>query len=273
MKLFKNILFLGGILASLLSGCSPDNNTINKEEIENVTTSKWGEEYNETIIGSLKCDIPYIEVDNFDVVLSEDEYGDPLVMIFLYFDEDLITSKLEEYSSICANEGYLIEKTTNAGVGDDNMTTIIYDVYYADKVITSTLGIELQFLEGSYKGRECMGIFAYNYLIAPKNYWPSEIVTSFLGFDIPHLEDDGNYIYKVELYTDYLYIRITNPNSYDQERYANLLKENNYIVEEEYYDEEIGDYYGQMAYLANKEYFIQFGQTTDYGLEIMIFIP
>lgn len=273
MKLFKNILFLGGILASLLSGCSPDNNTINKEEIENVTTSKWGEEYNETIIGSLKCDIPYIEVDNFDVVLSEDEYGDPLVMIFLYFDEDLITSKLEEYSSICANEGYLIEKTTNAGVGDDNMTTIIYDVYYADKVITSTLGIELQFLEGSYKGRECMGIFAYNYLIAPKNYWPSEIVTSFLGFDIPHLEDDGNYIYKVELYTDYLYIRITNPNSNDQERYAKLLRENNYIVEEEYYDEEIGDYYGQMAYLANKEYFIQFGQTTDYGLEIMIFIP
>ena len=153
------------------------------------------------------------------------------------------------------------------------MTTIIYDVYYADKVITSTLGIELQFLEGSYKGKECMGIFAYNYLIAPKNYWPSEIVKSFLGFDIPHLEDDGNYVYKVEIYTDYLYIRITNPNSNDQERYAKLLRENNYIVEEEYYDEETGDYYGQMAYLANKEYFIQFGQTANYGLEIMIFIP
>ena len=42
MKLFKNILFLGGILASLLSGCSPDNNSITKEEIESVGF-QWGD--------------------------------------------------------------------------------------------------------------------------------------------------------------------------------------------------------------------------------------
>lgn len=267
---FKSLLPLF-ILSGLLSGCSnPGNNPLPPEE-EAKVDSKWGAEYNEIIIDNLGCDIPFIESDNYEVVLTEDDYGDALVMIYVYFEEDQISAKLEEYSQICSNEDYFVEKTTNAGIADDGLTTILYDVYYADKAIDSKTGIELQFLEGAYKGVECMGIFAYNYLIAPKNAWPSEIVTSFLGHDVPHLPDDGNYNYKVELYTDYLYIRITNPKSNDQENYAFLLEENGYIVSDEYYDEETGDYYGQLAYLESEEYYIQFGQTANYGLEIMIY--
>ncbi len=273
----KKFLVFSILLFSLLAcGNKESNNSLSGGEssfsTSNKIDSKWGKQYNEMIIDTLGEDIPYIENTGYDIVSSVDDFNEPMVIFYVYFNED-IALKLEEYSSILKNEGYEVSlKTQNSY--DPSYGFIQYDLYLADKVVTDTKGIELQFLEGSYQNKECMGIFAFNYVHDEKNVWPTNLVTSLLGHDVPHLEDKEGYEYYAKINSDgenkYIDIIIYNVDSNAENEYAKLLEENGFTVTDATYDQETGEYMGRFAYSPDGQYVIQFG-LSQYGLEIYIF--
>lgn len=212
-----------------------------------------------------------MECDSFDFTASVDDYGDPLVIGKLHFeDESLLVSKLDEYANICVNEGYAINFETRRDFDSESFSYIEYDLYYADKNISSTLGIELQFLiGGENNGKECIGIFAFNYPVYDKNAWPSNLVIEVLGHDVPHLPENG-YTYQASLNTDsesnlYVDMVISNTTYQDELDYLEMLQTQRFVINDEEYDE-----YGFFAYSPDRTYVIQF-KYTDYGLEIYIF--
>ena len=279
----KRLLSISFLALSILFGVSCQKNndtsiiseslTTSSENEESTSTpiqnSKWGQEYNEIIISTLGEDIPYIECNNFEIVLAKDDYQDDMVVFYLYFDDNL-ESKLEEYSQIATLEGYIVEKVENSYF-DPVEGYYSYEVYYADKQISSSLGIEMQFLIGSYKNKDCVGIFAYNYVIDEVNAWPTNLVVSLLGYDVPHLEDTGEYNYYAKINAEgYIDIIIYNVQANAEDEYCALLEANGYVVTEEQYDPDTGEYMGRYAYAENGEVVIQFG-LSQYGLEIYIY--
>ena len=284
----KRIIGISLLVTTLFLGMGCNHNTGDSTEVESSSDdsisevestpshpdSKWGSKYNEIIIGNLGADIPFIEAPKYEVQESEDDFGDPLIIIYLYFEESEIEAKLEEYSLICQNEGYVVNFTQQNYWDYDNFEEYVYDVYYADKEISDSLGMELQFLEGNNKGKECLGIFAYNYAVDSPYAWPTNLVTSLLGHDVPHLPDEGNYTYEVHINADstagnYIDMIISGVSSTAEDDYAALLIEAGYDVSDPTYDGE--DYMGRYAYSPDYDYCIQFGLST-YGLEIYIFV-
>ncbi|MCH5171704.1 MAG: hypothetical protein J1F31_02580 [Erysipelotrichales bacterium] len=246
---------------------SEDNST----SIEPVKpVSKWGEQYSDLIIGTLGEDIPYIECPSFDIELSYDDYGDPMVVFYLYFKEADFEAKLDEYGGIADAEGYLVSLET-VSYWDPNYGRISYDVYFADKEISSSRGIEMQILIGSHNYRDCIGIFAYNYVVDNPNYWPTNLVESLLGYDVPHLEDTGEYEYYAKINPEgYIDMIIYNVSSTADDDYCALLEAYDYLVTDEMYDEDTGEYMGRFAYSPDGDVCIQFG-LSQYGLEIYIY--
>ncbi len=277
----KYLVFSLSLLSLVACGgnkvSNESNNSLSGGEIvESSTTSKidskWGKQYNEMIIDTLGADIPYIENTGYDIVSSVDDFGEPMVIFYVYFNEE-ISLKLEEYSAILKTEGYSVSLNTQNNY-DPSYGLIQYDLYVADKVVTDKKGIELQFLEGSYKNKECMGIFAFNYVHDEKNVWPTNLVTSLLGHDVPHLEDNGSYEYSARINVDgnnkYIDMVIYNVDSNVENEYAKLLEEYGFTVTDATYDQETGEYMGRFAYSPDRKYVIQFG-LSQYGLEIYIF--
>lgn len=282
----KRILSISLVTLSLLMGVSCDKQdapstsednsiSLSSSSSSEVKNSKWGSEYNDLIIGTLGDDIPYIEAPSFEIVESKDDFGDPLIIFYLFFAQDSLDASLENYAQIAADDGYTVDIVTQGGFDPDTFTSFQYDVYYADKELDDVNGIELQFLIGNYKNKECVGIFAYNYIITPDDAWPTNLVISLLGHDIPHLEDTGNYAYETHINATeggkYIDMIITGVANTCEDDYANLLKNNGYQVTEEQYDEETWEYMGRFAFPQNDESFaIQFG-LSQYGLEIFIY--
>ena len=264
------------LLVVLIAGCasgtelsdSKSDGSENPVSSSSVYESAWGSEYAEAIVGSLGEDLPYIRGTSFECEVAEDDFGDPLICLYVYFDDsDSLEFKLEEYASIARNNGY--EVTVSTGFDQDSFS--YYDVYFADKVIDAATGIELQFLLGGHNNRDCMGIFAYNYVYDEPGKWPTNLVTSLLGYDIPHLEDTGTYQYTYQIHPEgYIDMVISNVPVDTEDAYVTLLTENGYTVTEDQYDEETGDYLGRFAFPDNRDHTIQFGVTV-YGLEIYIF--
>lgn len=255
----------------LLAGCSSDPELSSSGYISSSAfayRSVWGDEYAETIVGSLGEDIPYIDCDSFECEKSQDDFGDPLICLYVYFDDaSSLDLKLEEYAQIARGNGYEVTIST----GFDSSSFVYYDVYFADKVINDKTGIELQFLLGGRNNRDCLGIFAYNYVYDEPDRWPTNLVTSLLGYDIPHLEDTGEYKYTYQIHPEgYIDMVISNVPDDAEEIYIALLTENRYSVTDDQYDEDTGEYLGKFAFPEDKRHAVQFGVTI-YGLEIYIF--
>ena len=235
--------------------------------------SKWGDEYAETIISNLGVDLPYIENKGFDLELTTDNYGDPLVCIYVYeYDDKTSEDLMIEYASICQNEGYLITSGQESAF-DENYNIITYTIYYADGWINDVDAIEIQFLEGMHNGKYALGIFAYNYVHYDTNKWPTNIVNRLLGHDIPSLYVEG-YTYYAELLVDdegyqYAYISIENAYDTSEEEYKQILINNGYLIDDSEYDE-----YGYFAFPGQQSEYqdhgIQFKHSYGYGLEIYI---
>ena len=88
MKLI-NKLFLLLSSALIVTSCDSSSSltsssTTSIDDTSVKYISKWGDEYAETIISNLGVDLPYIENKGFDLELTTDNYGDPLVCIYVY---------------------------------------------------------------------------------------------------------------------------------------------------------------------------------------------
>ena len=255
---------------------SSDDSISEVESTPSHPDSKWGSKYNEIIIGNLGADIPFIEAPKYEVQESEDDFGDPLIIIYLYFEESEIEAKLEEYSLVCQNEGYVVSLEQQGYLDPTTYEKYTYDVYFADKEIDDTLGMEIQFLEGNNKGKECLGIFAYSYVVDNPYAWPTNLVTSLLGHDVPHLPDEGNYTYEVHINSDgvggkYIDMIISGVALTAEEDYIALLEKEGFTILKDQYDPETYEYMGHFAYSPDETYVIQFGLSS-YGLEIYIFL-
>lgn len=277
-KIFK--LALLSLSSLLVVACNGKNNPSTSDSpslddsvtsvVEELPVSQWGEEYSELIIGTLGADIPYIECPSFEIKLSKDDYGDPMVVFYLYFKDSELEEKLEEYAMIADYSGYYVEFATQNSF-DPSYGFIQYDLYYASKAISDTRGIEMQILIGSNGYRDCIGIFAYNYVVDVPNSWPSNLVESLLGYDVPHLPDTGEYEYYAKINPEgYIDMIIYNVSATAEDEYCSILEANDYLVTDELWDEETGEYMGRFAYSPDGDVVIQFG-LSQYGLEIYIY--
>ncbi|MDY6003274.1 MAG: hypothetical protein SPJ49_02980 [Bacilli bacterium] len=275
---FINKLFLLLSSALIVTSCDSSSSltsssTTSIDDTSVKYVSKWGDEYAETIISNLGVDLPYIENKGFDLELTTDNYGDPLVCIYVYEYDDKTSEDLTiEYASICQNEGYLITSGQESAF-DENYNIITYTIYYADGWINDVDAIEIQFLEGMHNGKYALGIFAYNYVHYDTNKWPTNIVNRLLGHDIPSLYVEG-YTYYAELLVDdegyqYAYISIENAYDTSEEEYKQILINNGYLIDDSEYDE-----YGYFAFPGQQSEYqdhgIQFKHSYGYGLEIYI---
>ena len=100
--------------------------------------------------------------------------------------------------------------------------------------------------------------------------WPSDLIISLLGYDVPSLYREG-LIYSAQLEIDpstqdpYIYIQIENVEFLDEENYRILLEQNHYVIFEDDYDA-----YGYMAYDEDYTHCIQFKYTQENLIEMMI---
>lgn len=268
MKKIGYLLFL-----TLLCSCNVTENVSSSQSSSSQSVqmeSRYGEEFAEKIVGNLSVDIPYMEADHYDCVVTQDDFGDPLVCMYLMYDDTSLNleEKLAEYSNICYNEGYTCEFTTNREHQSDGY--IEYNIYYADKELDDVKAIELQFLVGGRNGKDCIGIFAFNYIIVKPNMWPTNLVADVIGHDVPHLPED-NYTYAAQLEMDngvkYVFISMKG-TSYDEEvAYKDLLVQEGFSIVDTEYDE-----YGYFAYAPNNEYVIQFKFDDQSYFDLEIFI-
>lgn len=281
MKKSKKIILLSSTLLMMMACQGGGNNPSPSDNVPSSVPvsvekkeSKWGAEYTDLIIGTLGEDIPYIESSSFQIEKTKDGFGDDMIIFYVFFDGANLEEKLTEYSLIAELDGdYKVTNKVEKGY-DESGNYYEYEVYYADKDISDSKGIEMQFLLGGKDGVDCLGIFAYNYIVDNPNYWPTNLVTSLLGYDIPHLEDTGEYTYTAKINADgtynYIDMVIAGVPATAENDYMTLLEEAGYSVGAPTYDEETGDYYGRYATSPKKDHIIQFGYSS-YGLEIYIY--
>lgn len=256
----KQLWFL--LFAIVMTGCNKGKTPF---------TSKWPTEIAQKLESSIGYDIPYIEATDYISYVTEDDFGDPMMVIQCVYDlQSDSENAIVRYANVCQEEGYAVEFTTQRVWDPTQLSYIEYEVYYADKQMSDTLGVEIQFLLGGNSNVEQLGIFAYTYPIVDEKSWPTNLVTSFLGYDVPHYEEEGaTYAATLELDSDntpYVYIRITGVNSEAEERYKTILTEKKYTIVDDNYNEG----YGYYAFAKDQSHCVQFGYTENYGLEIFI---
>lgn len=273
----KNYLWLIALFS--LVGCG-ENASINDNSSNQTTTSEdrveslYGEQFTDQIIGNLKVDLPFMEADEYNCEVKEDSFGDPLVCLYLFYNDASIdlSSKLEEYSLICESENYTTTMSTQREFDQSTGTFSEYNLFYADKNIDDVNAVELQFLVGAKDSKDCIGIFAFNYIIVDPASWPTNLVLDVIGEDVPHLPDDGSYTYSAsqeidsETGTEYVFISIKGAYYDEEEAYRDLLKTLNFTIDETQYDT-----YGYFVYSPDNSYVIQFKYSESYtDLEIYI---
>ena len=254
--------------------------TSEQEETENVPinnelphTPIWDEDFDETCLDSIGVVIPYLENKSYHLSVTTDDYGDPLVQAYVYFDsEEELESSADRYATICEADGYQVTYETMRQFDPTTMSYLEFGLYYADIVIDKKTAVELQFLLGAdEKGVDCLGIFGFNFLYFDKNSWPSIFVEDLVGEDIPHLEDPL-YTYSAwELHDDALgnYVEIVQYGTEydDEQRYVELFEEKGYTI-----DDSEADEYGYFAYSEDNSYCVNFYYDINYYYAMTFYI-
>ena len=269
MKKYLSILSL---LLLPLCGCNQTNHeTSSTSQAKQPFVSAWPEEVAQNIETVLGYDIPFYDsAISYSSSISLDDYGDPLLEIYCILNNDEEETAEDIYYNLCEDAGYYVEKATLSGFDPDTYTSFYYDVYFADIEINGEFGIELQFLVSQLNGKPCLGIFGFTYVLVDENAWPSELIISLLGYDVPALCQEGM-VYSAQIEIDaltqepYVYIQIENVVFLDEENYRILLEQNDYVIFDEDYEE-----YGYMAYDESYTHCIQFKYTQENLIEMMI---
>lgn len=257
----------------IFSSCSNHTNSTLSSSINSSSSidisSKWGEQ-GEVFVEKLHTDLPYIECDEFVIEVSKDNYGDPLIELYCYFEDSLLEKKINEYASICESDNYLVSLETIRQPDETGLAYIEFEMFFADKLLDNDLGVELQFLIGNKNNRDCIGIFAFNYPVYDQNKWPSSLVKYVLGHDVPHLPEN-NYVYNATIGIDndikYVYIAMSNTTEEDEEALKNILLSESFLIDDTEYDE-----FGYLCYDSEKTYCLQFKfDYTYYFMEFYIF--
>lgn len=218
-----------------------------------LPVSQWGEELGAVLQKNLGTDLPYLPNDSFTYEDTVDAYGDPMAIIYCFYDsEENLDAAGEAYAVACFEDGYDVTlETIQSGI-------YVYDCYFADKVIESNHGIELQFLIGAQDGVDCLGIFAYNYTAYDENIWPGDLIAEYLdGQEIPAIEGEGyTYAYweaiDEETGDKFIEVQIYGVSYGSDEEYSEVLIAEGYTISDPQEDEFGGVYY----YASSSDYTI-----------------
>ncbi len=256
----------------LLGGCGQQSKDQSSTSEPYVFTSMWPQEIADDIEMVLGYDIPfYSSAISYESQITKDEFGDDLLAIYCTLSEDEKESADDIYYNMCEDAGYYVKINESSYFDQSTMTTYYYTYVSADKEVTNKLGIELQFLISEYKGKPCLGIFGFTYIIAPKDAWPTDLVVSLLGFDIPKIEREGlEYQSTLEIDSNgdvFVHIKIKNATVSDETSYAMLLESLEYAVFGEDYE-----VYGYMCFDEAFTHAIQFKFNEALGNEIEVYI-
>jgi len=158
MKTSKFILSLSLLLLvscgsfSSTTDLSFSNSNESGSEIDSSCSSLkrnclWGEELGNLSYDTLGFDLPYLKNSSFNFNLSKDDYGDPLLIVHCFFEEEeKLDSSMSDYGQVLSDLGFSLDYETQSYFDQNQLTYITYDICYAAFDIDGMTGIELQFL-------------------------------------------------------------------------------------------------------------------------------
>lgn len=198
--------------------------------------------------------------------------GDNNLILHCILDEKTDSNEvLEEYSTICDNKNWQVDKVTKTYFNPADFTNYDYDVYYAHKEYNEELGLALEFLAGNYRGDLSLDIICSKYVPINTTMWPTDLIQELLGITIPSFEkEEFRYVVstKVDEMTDdvYIYITITNATYEDELAYKEILENAGYLI-----FETDNDITGNFAVDLQVTHCIQYKYNEGYGLELFIY--
>ena len=269
-KLFKYLLLATSLLTV---GCnSTANSTANSQDLvssseeEPISTSsnipsfikesEWGEEAALASYNTIGAIVPYFEADHFDYKVTKDDYGDPAIWFYLYFEtQEIAESKLTDYAyAAWEQDGYECVIKPTRFTDPDTYSYWEQNVLYADVELDDNNAVEIQGLasQKAYNGKNmgCLGLFCFNYIPNPNpNVFPSYPVESLIGKNntVPKLVGDGfTFSFSFFMYDGHKCLEIvmtSNTTNYEvEEEYFNqLLNAGYYIAQYSDYDQEFTD--------------------------------
>ena len=215
MKITKLLLITSALL---LAGCNKSNSSQNSEISSDISSnsqvssessrslpkevseSEWGVEAATACYDTIGTVIPYMEAEAFEYKVTEDDYGDPCIWFYLYYDtQEIAEAKIIDYANIAYEKGNyecVVQPTRFQDPND--YSSWIQNVLYADKPLSYTNAVEIQGLDSikAYEGKSmgCLGLFCFNYIpnLKPEEF-PSYAVSTLIGKDnvLPTIDDDG----------------------------------------------------------------------------------
>ena len=251
----KLLLFLTSLL--LVTGCN--NSNLNPQ----VANSKWGVEAAQACLDTVGTVIPYMECDAFEYNTVIDDYGDPAIWFYLYYEtQEIAEQKVIDYAYIAYEQGkYTCEVKLQRFVDYDTYSYWEQDVLFADKNLSKTNAIEIQGLASikEYDGKSmgCLGLFCFNYIpnIDPTSF-PTYPVSTIAGENVvPALTGENlEFDFSFYMYNDSKCIEIVvdgDGSSYLlEEDYFYCLLENGYFIMQ--YDDLLEDYTEEVFYLTDE---------------------
>jgi hypothetical protein len=201
----KKTLLLAAASLLLLSGCDKTNpaypsstpadlassqevvssqEPIASSSVDNGTA--WDAETRETMVRTLGMVIPEARHDTFRTKEGVDSYGDPTLWVYCFFEGHTSTTNEpgEEGGDKviqAAITDYIYELTLSNWAVTYNKS---YSAYVCD-FETGSHGVEMWVLEGADNGKEALGIYAYPYVVVPKNAWPTDLISKVIGGNVP----------------------------------------------------------------------------------------
>ena len=166
-----------------------------------VANSPWGVEAAQASLNTLGVVVPYLEADAFEYKVTTDDFGDPAIWFFLYYEtQEIAEAKIVDYAWAAYEQDYyecVVEPTWFTD--PDTYSMWQQNVLYADKVVNEKHAVEIQGLDSikeyNGKGMGCLGLFCFNYIPNVDNTkFPTYAVEDTLGGknDVPGFEDvDG----------------------------------------------------------------------------------
>lgn len=196
----KSVLLLGAALFALAS-CGESG-----EYRPDFSDNPWGETAANDCYDAVHGVIPYLQCDDFEYKVSEDDYGDPMITFYLYYaTDDLASEAFNNYATLCAENMYVVNVGENTYIDYDTYTYYTYEVMYADCLVGKNLGLEIVGTPSTYNQKPCLGLFVYNYLYIPENEYPELAIQEVLGKNhgLPTIEGDYTYKFLMFIEEDY----------------------------------------------------------------------
>ena len=249
------------------NGETTENNGSNKVYDPIVANSKWGVEAAQACYETIGTVIPYFESDGFDYEVTVDDYGDPAIWFYLYYEtEEIAEAKIVEYAyAAYEQDQYECVVQPERFYDYETYSTWEQTVLHADKSIEQYRAVEIVGLESikqvDGKGKACIGLFCFNYIPNPDpTSFPDYAVMNVIGRNnvLPKFSTVPtglNYSFKFFLMEGAKCIEIvvtSTTYSIDlEEKYFYELLDAGYMIAQ--YDELEQDYTGE-TFLGTGEY-------------------